>query len=247
MRLRVFAFVAAFLASVAPLSANPAFTPTAENESLTFYVYVYGLKMGLLQVGISQNEDQYAAKGRVATTGLVDKISRFHFDGEVHGSKDGTRYWPDTYSATIVKRQSEDAVRMRYDNRTPVVMAYLPQRAPRADDVDPSKQRGAVDLISSAYMVLRDAPKEEICGKSIQMYDGRRRSQIKLEPPKFQDGKASCTGFYERLAGFSMGEMAKQTVFPFTFDYEMQKDGSYRLMRVSTDTTIGPAHLVRKD
>lgn len=223
---------------------NPA---TAGNESLTFSIYVYGFKLGHLRLEVAETERRYAAAGRVTTTGLMARVASFDFDGKVKGDKAGATYWPDEYSARIVRKSEETTVRMAYRDRTPRILEYTPEPAPRPTDVDPARQKGAVDLISSAYMFLRDVPREQMCDKSIQMYDGRRRSQIYQEKPVITGDKARCGGFYQRIAGFSVSEMKEQTSFPFTLYYEIQQDGDYRLTSIETDSVVGSAKMVRED
>ncbi len=239
MKLRVLALAAALLA--------PATAGSAENDSLTYTIYVYGFKLGVLRLELAQTDSRYAAAGRVTTTGLMSKIAKFDFDGKVKGHRENSEYWPDEFSATIFNKSSESTVRMTYNSRTPKLVEYAPERAARETDVNPAKQHGAVDLISSAYMILRDVPREQLCGKSVQMFDGRRRSQIREGKPIITGDKARCSGYYQRLAGFSESEMAEQTTFPFMLFYEMQKDGNYRLMSIETESVVGSAKMVRRD
>lgn len=243
MRVRVLAVAAVFCASVAVACAD---TDT-KTDSLAFSIYVYGFKLGILQVEMSQTPAKYTAAGRVTTTGLLAKIARFDFDGTVRGSRDGTKYWPDDYIATVTRKSNASTVHMTYANRTPKEVDREPDREPRDRDADPAEQQGAVDLISSAYMVLRDVPPAELCDKSVQMFDGRRRSQIVQGDPEIRGRTARCGGFYQRIAGFTKGEMSDQTVFPFTLFYEMQGNGNYRLMSVETESIVGSAKMVRRD
>ena len=239
MIFRVLALAAALLAPLPAVSA--------ENDSLAYDIYLYGFKLGVLRLELVQSDTHYAAAGRVTTTGLMSKIAKFNFDGKVKGYRSNPGYWPDEFSATIFNKSSESTVRMTYSNRTPNVLEYAPERGPRETDVDPADQKGAVDLISAAYMILRDVPRERLCDKSVQMFDGRRRSQIREAKPVITDDKARCSGYYQRLAGFSENEMAEQTTFPFMLFYEMQKDGNYRLMSIETESVVGSAKMVRRD
>jgi hypothetical protein len=239
MRSRVLAGATALFASLS--------VANADTDSLTYSIYVYGFKLGVLQVEVAQTPARYAAAGRVTTTGLLARVANFRFDGKVRGYKEGPNYWPEDYTATITRKSNESNVHMTYRDRIPKVVERVPDREQRPTDVDPAKQKGAVDLISSAYMILRDVPPDELCDKSVQMFDGRRRSQIQQAAPAISGEKARCAGFYQRIAGFTAGEMADQTVFPFTLYYEMQQDGNYRLVSVETQSVVGSAKLVRRD
>ena len=239
MKSRVLAVTAAIFASVS--------TAFAENDSLTYAIYVYGFKLGYLRVELAQTPTRYAAAGRVTTTGLMAKVAKFEFDGKVKGYRDENRYWPEEFSATVFSKSDESTVRMAYNSRTPKVLEYSPERAPRDTDVDPAKQKGAVDLISAAYMILHDVPKEQLCDKTIQMFDGRRRSQIRQGKPVITGDTARCGGFYQRIGGFSAREMEEQSTFPFMLFYEKQGDGNYRLMSIETQSVVGSAKMVRRD
>lgn len=239
MKLRVLAFTAAIFASVS--------TAFAENDSLTYEIYVYGFKLGYLRLELVQTPSRYAAAGRVTTTGLLSKIAKFNFDGKVNGYREGANYWPDEFSASILKKSGESTVSMSYKDKIPKVVASSSDQEPRDTDVNPAKLKGAVDLVTGAYMVLRDVPAEQLCDKTIQMFDGQRRSQIRQQKPEISGEKARCGGFYERISGFSVKEMSEQRTFPFLLFYEMQNDGNYRLKSIETQSVVGSAKMVRRD
>lgn len=219
----------------------------ASEQSHAFDVSVFGLKAGIMRVTLKQDGADYTAQGRLVTKGLLSKLAKLDFNGGAAGKTDGSTLAPRNYTATIAKKKSTNTVRISYSNAVPKVLEYSPTRAPRDTDVDASKQRGAVDLVTATAMIVRDVTRDELCNKTVQIFDGRRRSKIDMAAPKLDRKTATCTGAYNRIAGFSMRDLEKGTRFPFTAYYEMQDDETYRLMRVSTKSTVGSARLNRRN
>lgn len=218
----------------------------AAEQSHTFDISLFGIKAGAMRVVLNQTDTDYSARGRLATKGLLSKLAKLEFDGTVNGSVRADALLPRKYSATIAKKKSTNNVRISYSNEIPNVLEYSPTRAPRDTDVDAAKQRGALDLVSATFLIVQDVSRENLCDKTVQIFDGRRRSRIEMSNPELDRKTASCTGSYYRIAGFSARELEKGRRFPFTAYYEMQDDETYRLMRVSTKSTIGSAMLNRR-
>ncbi len=219
----------------------------ATEQSHAFDISLFGIRAGVMRVTLKDTGSGYTAQGRLATKGILSKLARLEFDGVVSGQISKGDLSPRKYSATIARKKSASKVRISYANRVPKLLEYSPTRAPRDTDVDASLQRGAVDLVSATFMIVRDVSKDELCNKAVQIYDGRRRSKIQFGAPKLVKKTATCAGAYSRIAGFSTRDLEKGVRFPFTAYYEMQDDETYRLMRVSTKSTVGSAWLRRRN
>jgi hypothetical protein len=239
MKRKIFAVISAFSLWTGATHAVP--------ESHAFDVSVFGFKAGVMSVALEQTGSGYIARGRLTNKGLLAKLAKLEFDGTVSGTVKGNTLVPREYSATIAKKNVTNQVRISYTNKVPKVLEYSPTRAPRETDVDAAKQKGAVDLISATYMIVSDTKIDDLCNKTVQMFDGRRRSKIEMAAPKLDNGGATCAGAYTRIGGFSKRDLEKGSRFPFKAYYEMQDDGTYRLMRVSTKSIVGSAWLHRRN
>lgn len=216
-------------------------------ETHVFNLYIAGLKAGSITTTTKWNGNSYTTNGKVRPSGLIAKIAKVSYDGSVSGAASGVALRPKSYSGHAVTKSRESRVKMAFSGAgVPKVLSYTPERAARPTDVNPATQKGAIDLLSAAFSVFRDAPAGELCSKNYKMFDGRRATRLKVGKAAVSGNTATCNGSYQRVAGFSESALKKGSTFPFTLFYQKQDDGSFRLKSVNTKTTVGSAKLVRQ-
>ena len=226
--------------------AASASTAMADVSTHAFNISIYGIPAGTMQVALAEENGNYIVDGIVRTTGLLSNVAKFDFTGRTIGAVSDGALVPSKYQIKLERKKYDTEVLMTFADKTPTVEYYRPERDHRAEDIDPSKQKGVVDLITATYVIVGDASAETLCNKRLQMFDGRRRSQIFQTEPKFKGNTAICHGAYQRIAGFSPDDLEDGATFPFTSYYEKTDTGLYRLMRVSTKSTVGSATLYRR-
>jgi hypothetical protein len=128
----------------------------------------------------------------------------------------------------------------------PQVKSYAPPRDPDEGGLDPATQGGTVDPLTAMYAFLRDRPAAAACNQRLVLFDGERRSQLALGPPRPADGGISCDGEYRRLEGFSAEDMAERTRFPFSLRLEPAAGDLLRVTEVRMQTLFGPAVMARR-
>ncbi len=236
-------------AAALSLSALLAGAGSAETikDQATFDLVMRGITAGTLTFSANQEGEGYAVVGRLASSGILAMIRKVSYDARAQGRIKGGRYIPSSYSekADTGKRQSESVI--AYQGGVPEVRVYNPPREPAPFDVDASTQGGSVDPLTALYATLRDAAPGQECNRTVQMFDGRRASQLALGKPQAQaDGTVTCPGEYRRVAGFSPEDMAEKTRFPFTLTYAPAEAGVMRVTEVAMDSLYGKARLVRR-
>ena len=112
--------------------------------------------------------------------------------------------------------------------------------------LDPASQKGTVDPQTAIYAAFRDVDAGDVCKLNVQMFDGKRRSQVRLGNPRPDGEMIKCDGEYRRLKGFSAEDMAEKSRFPFNLFYAKTSDGRYRVEKVITQTLYGNASLTRR-
>lgn len=240
MKSPLLALVASIILYGTPASAEP--------TRHAFNISIRGINAGVMDIRYDGNGTQYSATGKVTTSKFLSRFVKFGYSGQASGVNNGSGLEPANYAATGFNKKGTITVRMRYKNKRPELLEYTPKRDPRPTDVKVSDQVGAVDLVSASFMIVRDVTLEELCSKTVEIFDGRKRSRIWLGKPDVNGKSASCNGAYERLGGFNLDDLEEDgTVFPFTSRFELQKDGTYRLMRVATESVVGPAVLTRRN
>ena len=231
--------VAAVLEVVAAL-------PGAAAETAVFDLSVRGLRAGTLSFSGQEAGGRYAVTGRLESAGLVGMLKKVRYDGAAQGAARGGRFTPARYSekADTGKRRSESV--MEYRRGVPQVKVYNPPREAGDGGLDPATQGGTVDPLTAMFAALRDVPKGRECNLSLQLFDGKRRSQVTLGKPKPDAGGVTCSGEYRRLEGFSAEDMAEKTRFPFTLRLAPTGNGMMRVTEVQMDSLYGKASLKRR-
>jgi len=200
------------------------------------------------EVTLSATEDAqtYAAEGHVASAGLVGLLRAFHFDLQVEGGHDGDSLVPGRFTGDLDTGQRQHRVIMTYHDGVPQIDAIAPDEAPTGWTLDPATQGGTLDPLSAFYLLTRPEHAEAPCGRAIDLFDGRRRSRLRLETAHFNTRAAQCDGAYERIAGYSPDDLQDYRTLPFSLTYRRDGDGLWQLTRVVTQTPYGRMRINRE-
>ena len=232
--------VIAGLAFTAPASAQ-----TVRDEA-RFDLVMRGLTAGSLVFAGETDGKTYAVTGRLASSGILSFVRKVSYDATARGRVTGDRFSPARYTEQANTGRRQSAAEIDWKGGVPSVASYSPAREPRPTDVDPSTQKGSVDILTALYATLRDAEAGQECNRSYAMFDGRRATRLTLGKPQASGSGVTCPGEYRRVAGFSDKDMAEKTRFPFTLTYEPAPDGRMRVVEVAMETLYGRARLVRR-
>jgi hypothetical protein len=234
--------LAAALATLVP--AAPAVAEAEHRGS--FDVVFRGIVAGRATFHANENTRSYALAGRLQSTGLLRVIADIRYDAQVQGTRAGDRFAPRQYREEARISQRTQEAEMVWRRGIPVVELVAPPKDPEPTDLDPATQRGTVDPLTALWAVLRDVPPGEACDVSNDVFDGRRRSRLRLHSPAKNGDAVVCTGEYRRVAGFADWEMKERVSFPFSVRMEPNGDGLLRVSEVTVDSTYGPVRLVRR-
>lgn len=240
-------------ASAAALIATAAFTtalaPGAlraqQAESATFDVYLRGIRAGVLAFSGTDNGREYAASGRLESSGIVGALVKVRYDAQARGRVTSKGFVPSSYREKTSGIRENEAV-MTYKGGVPQVKKYTPPKPRDENAVAPATMGGTVDPMTAIYGTLRDVSREEVCNFSTRMYDGKRASRIQISNPQPIEGGFRCSGEYRRVKGYSAEEMAEKQRFPFTLTYQKTGKDRFRVTEMALDTTFGGARLVRR-
>ena len=231
---------AARVALLALALAAPAQAGAAE----TFDFSISGIPIGKLSLAIEQTGEEYAATTRIDTAGIVGIFADFYFDGQSSGhmSPEG-KVVPELFVATSKSPRALRHSRIEWEDGTPVMVSVEP---PRSSAPDPAAQTGALDPVSASVQLLRDAPADQICATTIDIFDGSRKSRLKVAEPVEKDGRLVCDGTFSRIEG-EAHSMAERPEFPFSLVFVPNGDGMARLQQIEAPTNFGQAVIARSD
>jgi uncharacterized protein DUF3108 len=209
-------------------------------------VSVRGLNVGILTMASNEQGNAYTATGGITSRGLVGALFPF----TLSGTASGRVLAPGKLQPVAYKGLQEDGskrrdITMRYEGGVPSYVEWVPKRKVRKHDVRPKAQGGTLDPLSAAFAILKPLPQEVACDRTIEIYDGAKRSRIRVGAARQANGGVQCDGVYSRVAGFSPKQMAEHVDFPFTVQYDI-RDGKLVIRSVELDSVIGRASLRRR-
>jgi hypothetical protein len=183
-------------------------------------------------IDIGQNQYTAAASGRVV--GLLKILSNAEGTVAAHGSIEGGRLWPATYSSRVTVDDKVDEVRLALTGGTVTEAVAEPPTPPAPDRVPISDahRRGVLDPMTAELMPVGgsgDLVSPEACHRTLPIFDGRQRFDLTLTFKRFDRVKAEkgyqgpvavCMVTYEPVAGHRPGRAALKYLMA-TRDMEM--------------------------
>ncbi len=191
LRRRAVAAVASgTLLSAAPASAEPATPAFAEplppqGIEATYHVYSGGFQAMTLQLRFEGLEQEaYAARFHARSDGFWSNFFTFRLDSEAEGRRTASGIAPQRFR-TEARWSDNDprSVALTYgaDGRIEAEVVPPPEEDERTL-VPEQARRGTVDPISAVVMLLEESTAAGICAGKAQIFDGRRRLDVAVQP-----------------------------------------------------------------
>ena len=218
----------------------------AQDAMMAAFEVRYGL-FHIADIAVTANEDaeSYEATGRVTGAGLVRYVRDFHFDLAVQGHRSGGTYAPSLYHGDADTGRRQVQVDMRYQQGAPEILRIAPPETPGPWSISAADQTGTDDPLTALFRVIRPRPREALCGWSVDLFDGRRRARLTLDPPQTEGDSITCDGTYQRVAGYSPIELADYTALPFALVFQSDTGEDWHLTRMVTQTPYGRMRILR--
>lgn len=204
-------------------------------------LYLGGIKAGELIIDAEIDAERYRARSVLRTAGVVGLVYGASFEAETEGEQGAGGLVPSRFSAASRMRSKEQFVEMLYGAGAPAKVSAEPAFVPKPWEIEPSAQSGTADPITGALMALAPAPAAEMCNRTVDIFDGRKRYAVVLGAPEPDGDRVRCPAIYRRIAGFKPKMMKKQSEFPFDIWFEMRPDGMAQIVRAAGDTMFGLA------
>jgi hypothetical protein len=243
------ALYAAVLALILSLSAWAGSVTMHRPVSTIYDLYLGGIKAGELTIDARFSGDRYSATSVMRTAGIVGALYKASFEAETSGRQGTGGLEPERFSATAQMYSDRQRVEMTYRGTAigtaPESVWADPAFVPKPWQIEPADQAGTLDPVSAALAALAPSPVAEICGRSVEIYDGRRRYALDLGKPKADGERISCPALYRRVAGYKAKEL-KETI-AFTLWFEERPDGLAHLVRAAGDSVLGLAVVLLRE
>jgi hypothetical protein len=225
--------LALLLATAAPAASA--------DEHASFDFSIAGIRVGTLVLEFDQSGKSYTAASRIDTAGVVGLFTDFFFDGQARGRLSDGKVVPERYDATSKSPRALRETRIDWAGGTPVKVSVEP---PRSSAPDPAEQKGTLDPVSAGFKLLRPAPIDAVCNTTVEVFDGSRRSRLKVAAPVRSEGGIVCDGTFARLEG-EAHSLTGSREFAFRIRFAVEGDLA-RLERIEAPTDYGQAVVARR-
>lgn len=216
----------------------------AKDLKATFDLFLSGIKAGEMRITSEVSGSAYRAETDMETAGVLGAFANFFYEGTASGTL-GTDsvVEPTSFAALSRSPRAERETRIEFENGTPVFVSVEP---PRSSAPEPATQAGTLDPISAGFSLLRDAPVDQLCNRTVDVFDGSRRSRLTLGAPQPDDAGITCEGRFTRIEGeaHSMSDDAKE--YPFRIVFRENGDGLAEFLRIESKTKFGKAVIERR-
>lgn len=212
--------------------------------NLKYRATVAGLPLGKLKLHIDRTDDQYTA----AVSFKLVTLLRAILDGDAQANAAGQlqqgKPTPQEFQFKIDGRKKNQHTAIAFDaDGNPSEIKADPPLRETAYRIGVEQAGGTIDPASAA--VLLASPRTDACDLSMDVFDGAKRHRISLtgvaEQPDSR-GVITCTGLYERIAGFKAKYMTPDArTYPFSAQLVEDIDGGWLPVKIWADTKFGPA------
>lgn len=236
-------FVALFVLSGPLASATPdTGAPAPAKPVNTIYdLYLGGIKAGELTIDASYADERYKAVSVLRTAGIVGAVYKASFEAQTEGRLTDRGLVPDRFAANSRMKKKQQAVEMLFEGNAPSAVNAEPAFIPKPWQIEPTDQAGTIDPITAALSALAPMPRDQICNRTVEVYDGRRRYAIDMGKPSQDGARIKCPANYRRVAGFKPKMMKKSPSFPFDIWLEDRPDGLTHVVRAAGESMFGVA------
>jgi hypothetical protein len=235
----------AFLTMLGLLAAPAA--GAQETLSMRFDVRFGPVRAADVRIEAEQDARRYRIRGTAESTGIVGLIRDFRFDLAADGTREGNVYRPAFFMGDIDTGWHETQVEMQYLAGVPTVLSLSPEDTVADWTLDAAAQTGTLDPLTALLALIWPGPRADLCGVTLDTFDGRRRGRLMLAAPMQEGADLVCAGLYQRVAGFPPEDMANYDRLHFTVVFETTGNGDWRLARAVTQTPYGRMRLVPRD
>jgi Protein of unknown function (DUF3108) len=210
-----------------------------------YSVLAFGFRIGTLKMSSHQDASKYSVEARFRTTGLTRLLRDMGFVMTANGRRSGLAFSPLRYDEQVNTGQRTSSAQMRYVNSVPILSGGKVSDG-ESVVLDPATQGGTIDPLTALFLVLRAQPGESLCRIDQPMFDGARRSQIRLMGKTTRGDTVICDGYFQRIAGYSAEDLANRREVAFEVTYQPGPNGLMQARDVRLQTTYGQVALTRR-
>ncbi|MEM6438811.1 MAG: DUF3108 domain-containing protein [Pseudomonadota bacterium] len=187
--------------------ALPLQAPADPERRVTFELEFAGIAAGVVEVEIARDGDRYSATARGRPSDWLDGLYSARLTAEGEGRADPSPR-PDRFATNLRFGDDAQQVEVAWNaDGAPSRVEATPAFRPKPWQIDPAEQGGTADPLSLAVRLLEGRAPEALCDETEDIFDGRRRSRVRLGEASPFKGGWRCLGDWRRVAGYSPESM----------------------------------------
>lgn len=212
-------------------------------QQLKYGLYLSGFRVGEISLSGVFTDTAYNIRGQMGGAGIGRAFVPARYSGSVSGFMKRRGLQPHEFSGRFDRGQKYFTVDISYKGDRPRVVTIFPEPAKRAYDLNFKQLRKTLDPITAAFTLFNGGKQSELCGRTVDIYEGRRLSRITLGAPVAAEdaGELKCEGVYSRVDGYPPELMKKRVDFPFEMIFAPRTDGTFGVRTFVAQTTFGKA------
>lgn len=236
--------LAAAVGLAAGLAATSAAARAPLDLDLTYVLSVTGLKIGQVDISVELDDAGYRGAARAETTGLAGWFAQALANTKSQGAVDASgKVAPESFNLVAETAKKTLTVDIAYEGDAPAKVTSDPAFRPKSYEADPAEQHGALDPVSAIVASIVSTSADGGCGRTIPVFDGRRRYDVVLGAPTGEgelEGTpyVECSATVKRVAGYKAKAMEKPDL-TFTARFSTNDDGITRPLQAWSDLTVG--------
>jgi len=199
----------------------------ASQLSLAMTLYAGGITLGKVDMDATIRSGEYHVVSNLETSGVVNAFWQAQIQATSNGKIGDKIFQPMLYDSFDTNHSGKkQEVSLTYEGDAPVRMYANPKFPTNGYEVKPEQQKATFDPLSAVVYIASGvgASKDNPCGVTAPVFDGRRRYNIELtkvkdDVKKMDNGLYSgrvtvCEMKYRQLAGFKPKIIKENESFP---------------------------------
>lgn len=244
--------LASFLVLAALAGTVPSAASQRQSFSADYSVTLLGLPIARARFDSTFTADRFTIDGSLTSSGIARIFDRTTGTTRVEGSigRDGAR--PRTFQSRYESGRKKSRTTIRFARGAVASFENTPEPK-RGETWVPVAQdhlRAALDPLSST--LIRTSDPNAVCDRTIRVFDGEMRANLKLSPrsPADSRGLVTCNAHFVPVSGYRKGRrqidfLQNESRITITFA-PLGATGFFTPVDASVGTQIGPVRITAR-
>jgi hypothetical protein len=189
---------------------------------LQYDVYAGGFKALNAELVLDLDRQAYDMELKAQTQGFIGALFPWKGDYSTSGHAEKGALVPSLHTASSAWRDTKTVTEMNYDPKGRLYKTTTAEKGKTVinRDIDPAMSKDAVDMLTSALLVMQHTRNTSQCDGNFPVFDGKRRFNVQLKDQgkeilphsrysKFSGEALKCTVEVKPVAGFTPNDQKR--------------------------------------